>query len=234
VPLRQRAPHLPDPVVELVERMLSRDRAKRPPDVSSVLSVLADYTNETFVLVAWPPAAPSRQDRTAAIEPQASVDADAARASTLDGTPKPYRSGAEARSRSTAAARSRGLMWTVLAALAASTIGVGALASWRARTSNAPHGSPANAGGAQVTLTPVAVTASRPTVLVEPPPASGTSQGTVVTPDAGVAMRRRGTHPRPASSSVQASLASTSSPFASPAAPSVSGAAPPVDPGSYQ
>jgi serine/threonine-protein kinase len=43
VPLNKRAPHLPNAIVDLVTRMLSRDRTKRPCDVREVLAVLADF-----------------------------------------------------------------------------------------------------------------------------------------------------------------------------------------------
>jgi serine/threonine protein kinase len=54
-PIGERVPDLPAPVVELVTRMLSRDRAQRPADVGEVLSTLSAYTDEPF----FPSDAPS-------------------------------------------------------------------------------------------------------------------------------------------------------------------------------
>ena len=59
VPLRHRAPHLPARLIDFIDRMLSRDRTRRPADMSAVLSVLADYAGEAFVAVeTGPPRAP--------------------------------------------------------------------------------------------------------------------------------------------------------------------------------
>jgi serine/threonine-protein kinase len=43
VPLRERAPHLPPPILELAGRMLSQDREQRPNDMAEVLDVLSLY-----------------------------------------------------------------------------------------------------------------------------------------------------------------------------------------------
>jgi serine/threonine-protein kinase len=43
VPLGERAPHLPPPILELVGRMLSHDREQRPNDVREVLDALSRY-----------------------------------------------------------------------------------------------------------------------------------------------------------------------------------------------
>jgi serine/threonine protein kinase len=67
VPLAQRAPHLPVPILELVSRMLTRDRSQRPADTRVVLSVLSNYTEEPFVLIDAPQAGahPLRRGRMA-------------------------------------------------------------------------------------------------------------------------------------------------------------------------
>jgi serine/threonine protein kinase len=77
-PLRETAPHLPTPILELVSRMISRDRTLRPGDVREVLRVLSGYTNESFVLVGAPSAISPFEPATAL----AHVDSDAARAAT--------------------------------------------------------------------------------------------------------------------------------------------------------
>jgi serine/threonine protein kinase len=80
-PLREKAPHLPADVLDLVSRMLTRDRTQRPRDVREVLEVLSAYTNETFVQV---DAARTPQPRESSSEAPPKVDSDAARASTID------------------------------------------------------------------------------------------------------------------------------------------------------
>jgi len=87
VPLRQRAPHLPDAIVDLVSRMTSRDRTKRPSDVREVLVVLAGWTNESFTTVD-PPRMPTVHERDSVTTPQQGhVDSDTARASTVEEAP---------------------------------------------------------------------------------------------------------------------------------------------------
>jgi serine/threonine protein kinase len=70
-PLAVRAPHLPADVLELVSRMLSRDRAERPADLQEVLAVLAAYTNE-HVPVIEPPNVP--QPSASAADQASKVD----------------------------------------------------------------------------------------------------------------------------------------------------------------
>jgi hypothetical protein len=83
-PLAVRAPHLPADVLELVSRMLSRDRAERPADLQEVLAVLAAYTNEHFPVIE-PPNTPRPNDSTA---DQASR-VDGGSAATLEAAPLP-------------------------------------------------------------------------------------------------------------------------------------------------
>jgi serine/threonine-protein kinase len=78
-PISDKAPHLPGPIVNLVSRMLSRDRALRPADVREVLSTLSAYTDETFVPVDVAPVLASSS--VPAREPRAG---DPARTSTVD------------------------------------------------------------------------------------------------------------------------------------------------------
>ena len=100
VPLQERAAHLPEPVTALVGRMLSREQSARPADANEVLSVLSQYTNESFVGIAGPPASLKREsidtpgERNARSDP-AGVDSDTARASTLDAAAALNRSGVE-------------------------------------------------------------------------------------------------------------------------------------------
>jgi serine/threonine-protein kinase len=54
VPLGDRAPHLPPDVLDLVSRMLSRDRTQRPADLREVQAVLGAYANKAFDVVEPP------------------------------------------------------------------------------------------------------------------------------------------------------------------------------------
>ena len=59
VPIREHAPDLPAPVIDLVTRMLSRDRAGRVADVRDVIAALKAYTDESYVITDAPPRAPA-------------------------------------------------------------------------------------------------------------------------------------------------------------------------------
>jgi serine/threonine-protein kinase len=61
VPLRERAPHLPAPVLDLVSRLLEQDRRRRPDDLREAVSVLSGYTDA----VVEPFGAPRRSDASA-------------------------------------------------------------------------------------------------------------------------------------------------------------------------
>jgi serine/threonine protein kinase len=79
-PLSEKTAHLPGPVVDLVSRMLARDRALRPDGVREVLATLSQHTDEAFVAVDAAPvraASPSEPYREPATDNpgQASVDA---------------------------------------------------------------------------------------------------------------------------------------------------------------
>jgi serine/threonine-protein kinase len=79
-PISKKVPNLPGPVVNLVSRMLSRDRALRPADVREVLVTLSAYTDEAFVPVE---AAPVRGASSSEPSPEP-TQVDPARASTVD------------------------------------------------------------------------------------------------------------------------------------------------------
>jgi serine/threonine protein kinase len=81
-PLGRHAPHLPDALLDLVGRTLSRDRTKRPPDVGEILAALGAYTNEAFLPVQGPPVALSLRDTGDAPSP-VPLDSDTASASTV-------------------------------------------------------------------------------------------------------------------------------------------------------
>ena len=76
VPLSRKKPDLPAPVLDLVRRMLSRDRAARPSDVRELLDVLGKYTDATFVQAAAP-SAPLARDSATTPEPADDVDPNA-------------------------------------------------------------------------------------------------------------------------------------------------------------
>jgi serine/threonine-protein kinase len=240
VPFRQRAAHLPDPFVGLVERMLSRDRKKRPPDVSAILSVLADYTNESFTEVAGPPAPPSLHDSADSGGPQPRVDSDTARASTVDAPPAQNRPGADVSSPSSASLRRRGPFWASLALVAASVVGVGGVVTWRARGTEAPAGLGANATSAvvrAVASSPAPFAPDPPTPAQPAPPqpvmATSSSPSVVAAPNPGPSARATAPHPRPLGASPKPDAATAAAPAPSARAASVT-SRPPVDPGSYQ
>jgi len=238
VPFRRRAAHLPDPFVDLVERMLSRDRKKRPADVSAILSVLADYTNESFIEVAGPPAPPSLHDSGDSEQSQARVDSDTARASTVDAPPALNRSGADVPSPSSASPQRRGPLWASVA-LVAAVVGIGGIVTWRARGTEAPAGIGTNTTSPPVQSVasppaPVTPDSPTPTQPAPPPPimATSSSPSVVAAPTAGPSARATGQHPRPLRAFPKPDAA-TATPAPSARAASAI-ARPPVDPGSYQ
>jgi serine/threonine-protein kinase len=226
VPFGKRAGHLPRPFVELVERMLSRDRAKRPADMSAVLSVLADYTDETFALVTGPPVAPSTTDPGA-------PPVDVARAATSNGGAQPNRSGIEVPPRSSTLTRSRAPLWATLAVLTVGAIGAGAVATSRPHAPQAPE-APAVSALTSAASIPVPVPPSPATPTAPPSATPSVVQGEAVAPSAVTPALRAGKHPRPAGSTAKAPAPSTSPSAASASTPVRPGPAPSVDPGSYQ
>jgi serine/threonine protein kinase len=144
VPLRQRAPHLPAPLIDFIDRMLSRDRTRRPADMSAVLSVLADYAGETFMAVTGPPALP-RAEAVDTHGSQTEDDSDTALALTADTPPRPHRYGVEIPP-AWSAPSGRGRSWAVLLLVVASIVGTGGFVEWRARGARADRETGANAG----------------------------------------------------------------------------------------
>jgi serine/threonine-protein kinase len=69
VPLRQVAPSLPEPVLDLVAKLLQQRRERRPADLHEVISVLSAYTSEH----AEPFGAPKPVCESLSISPPASV-----------------------------------------------------------------------------------------------------------------------------------------------------------------
>ena len=235
VPFRQRAGHLPRPFVELVDRMLSRDRSRRPADMSAVLTVLADYTDETFALVTGPPVTPS----VAYSGLQPAVDPDTAHAAISDDSAQPNRSGIEVPSRSSSPPRRRAPLWAIVAALAATAVGAAGIASWRTRAPQVPQASAVNAP-AGLASNPSLVELSPPTTPPEtaslPSAVPSSGPGEAAAPAVASPVRGAGKHPRPAASIAKVPVSPSTPPSgASPVVPARSApSAAPVDPGSYQ
>jgi serine/threonine-protein kinase len=232
VPLRERAPRLPEPFLALVDRMLSRDRARRPADVNEVLAVLGRYTSEPYVLVSGAPA-------VAPGETSGRVDSDTARASTLDAarhaTPATPTAARGARGR-------RAGLWAGAATALVALAGIGAS---RLPKPRAPS---LDAVAAPTKTTPVAPA----TRGVEPAPAqpalgvAATALAVTVTPSPEAAPRVVSA-PTPAATTAPPTLKvheppriRPGPPVATPARPAAIAAAtspppaPSVDPGSYQ
>lgn len=133
VPLHVRAAQLPAPFLAMVDRMLSRDRTKRPANVNAVLSVLAQYTDEKFVVVPEPTASSLRVGADSG-EWQRPDDSDLARASTSAELAPLNRSGIEVPLRTSAFPRHRGQIWTLVAVATASALGIGGVLAGRGRT----------------------------------------------------------------------------------------------------
>jgi serine/threonine-protein kinase len=138
VPLRQRAPHLPEPVLELVDRMLSRDRTKRPADTNAVLAVLKEYTNEDFVAVAGPPVAAPPTDSVDPGDSRPASHTDVAYASTIEAAVQLNRSGVEVPSRMSLPPRGKGRRWAVVALVGVSLVGAGGVVMVRDRSPATP------------------------------------------------------------------------------------------------
>jgi serine/threonine protein kinase len=230
--IAEKAPHLPGPVVNLVSRMLSRDRNHRPADVREVLSTLSAYTDESFVPVDAPPVrGPALSDPSAEIvaaEPGRSLgrDSDTVKASTVETTA------------STSLAHARRVRQRTAIAVVVAGAGVLGAASFIALRSE--NGAPAQKDSPPVAVqsavvsnaplapTPAAV-AAPPTADVsvrEAPPAS-----VVTTPPAPPALSRSPgstTQRRAAASAIRNKPAAPASSAAPSARPHV------LDPGSYQ
>jgi len=188
-PLEGRALDIPAPVVDLVSRMLSRDKRRRPSDMREVLAVLSNYTLE-----AVPPVAPPGQTLQRGGEgagehgPVGNVDSDTAHAATLN-----------------ALASGRNV-WRVAAVLgfvsAAGVVGVVAL---RGGPIAAPPSAPASTAPAVsvpvVAASPVPEATSAPAGQTSAPattvPASAASAARVPSPRSPVAAPR----PKPSASS---------------------------------
>jgi eukaryotic-like serine/threonine-protein kinase len=178
VPLRERMPSLPEPVLELVSQMLSHDRTKRPAGVREVLSVLEDYTSESFVSVDAPPAAVPRD--FAYTPPR--VDSDAARASTVDAASDPLAAWTPAPPPAPAPRKvtplwRKPVVWGVTLMIA------GAAGAWSLRGSRGAG--PATANGAvppSVTSAPADLAAT-PTAAAQPSP-TPTASATTESPSA--------------------------------------------------
>jgi eukaryotic-like serine/threonine-protein kinase len=249
VPLQQRAPHLPEPVTALVGRMLSRERSARPADADAVLSVLSQYTNETFVGVAGPPVAPKREsvdtpgERNARND-AAFVDSDTARASTLDAAAALNRSGVEIPLPPSVPDR-KARPWPAIALVGgASLLAIGGMVTWEVRREAPAVQAAASAQDgpapppAITTTAPAGVSAAT-TVPVLPDPSVATAPSTSASTSRprgkrgpGQAAGGKDTAPRASTSTSTppSPLASTSIP----PAPNPKPPAQPVDPGSYQ
>ena len=230
VPLRERAAHLPAPIIDLVGRMLSRDRAKRPPDVHAILSVLAEYTSETFVVVTGPPPAQP---------PKAGAESEAADPPSADAPAQPNRSGIELPLPSPAQGRALGPVWVLLSLVAASALGIGGFVTWRARSTGTQPVFPANAALPEM-ASPSPVRPPDPQIATQPPTPAASPLAPSSNQDAAVGstaatQRERRRIPRPAASPLKPGP-STAASTAAPAATmrSTPPAATYVDPGSYQ
>ncbi len=240
-----RAPKLPGPMVNLVSRMLSRERTLRPADVREVLATLSGYTDESFVPVE---AAPIRAVATAApvspVSPDAPVapvageslsdpsaadaNSDTVRASTVEALAM----GRRPASSSARATKAKSRLWGAAAAAGAvGLLGVAGMA-WRGSPATVPTASSTPVAASFAPPTTVAPPASTPFVVpspheASPPslPAAATSSPnpspSVAAPTSRPPMRREASLPGPGKGKGAAS--------ASPALPPR-----PVDPGSYQ
>jgi serine/threonine protein kinase len=234
VPLGERAPHLPAPIVELVGSMLSRDRAKRPADISAILSILANYTTESFPVVTAspppdaigpdalpPPLGPETGDGPATSEQQVN------------------RSGVSLPLPSTPGS-SRGPIWALVSLAAAAALGIGGFVTWRGRAAPPPPPVLATAGlGAIAPIvapaaSPLPVPASPPEVApVVPLPAAAGPNRDLGTPGT-APTKHQGPLAHPSGTSSKLDASATAAP-AAPVGPARStSATAPVDPGSYQ
>jgi serine/threonine-protein kinase len=254
VPLKERAPNLPDDMVEIVDRLLARDRAARPRDVGEVLGVLARFTDEQYVPVTSPAfasrtaTAPDALASAAALPVRQYVigggepNGDTARASTYDAAGPGGAAGAPSRKRSP-----RPLLLVATVAVA----GGGALAVGTHRDAGftktvdppavlaAPSPSASSSAGAASGAEPLSAVPAAPAPSLPPtvvrttatasPESSGASPRAAVRPQTS-----RG--PTPVASTMPRgaqgqATPEASTPRASP--PGASSAPPAVDPGSY-
>jgi serine/threonine protein kinase len=236
VPFGQRAKGLPTPFVDLVERMLARDRATRPADVGSVLSVLAAYTDEPFVMLSarpprlglaqTPPGEPATPVVGSEAEPEPDADA-----------PHLRRSGVEVTLPSAVPRRSATGRVAVVSGAAA--LALGALLASRSRApapavdpsaASAAASSPAHLQGAMlpVTSTDVLLPDSAPPASAGAP--APAPENAPTSPSRSAAARPS-KHPARPLAPAPALTPSAAPPTAS-RPPAVT--PPPVDPGSYQ
>jgi serine/threonine-protein kinase len=249
VPLRTRAPHVPPPILDLVARMMTRERTARPADLGEVAAILAEYTDETFRPVDAPKAPPAADRET-----PAPVEAHAASAPP----------------RATAARPSRRL-WIVGLAAALAMAAIGGVVAFSGASRTAPSPSAATVPKAIEALPQATAVEAHegPTVATAtaegataPSPATGGEAGAGVResrPDAPARTTTQAAAPTlatskpktarpltpatdvapaaPASSAARAqpapSLRPSASPVAAPA-PAPPSAAAPSDPASYQ
>jgi serine/threonine protein kinase len=213
-PLRETAPHLPEPILDLVSRMLERDRARRPVDVREVLGVLSRYTNESFVWVD-PPSAMLRADSATALP---HVDSDTARASTTPARPVV--------TSERAGSKRRGIRFALGAFGAAGVMaGAFALREWSrtgVQSAEPPKPSPTAAAEAAPPLeTPT------PPMAVEPPAVPAPSTRPPAPPKVATSMPPGPTKPSPPPSVPPAPPAAVMAP-ASASAPAASAVAKPA------
>ena len=243
VPFRDRAGHLPGPFVEMVDRMLSRDRTQRPADASAVLSVVADYTSESFVAVTSPPVAPARLEGESDPGPANAISVGGEGvASTSDATLRLNRtsaSGAEVPAPPSAGARSRAPVWAVLGLVAVAVLATAGRFASRARDEQGPaSGTPAGliperssvpAVTATVTILPAP---SVPAVSAGPSASATATDGSSTRAAATTRLpARAATLAAPPRKPVATALRETAPPAS---VASSSRTTPTVDPGSYQ
>jgi serine/threonine-protein kinase len=215
-PLATRMPGLPEDVTALVSKMLQRDRSRRPADLRAVVAVLAQY---------------AAQDSPAFGAPKSPL------AVTVE-TPSPHYGGAGLtmgaleRPAVSAATRRRRGAYATLAAVVATTAGVG-LWQLRGEPRGTSPGGPARSGAVATAPGPPIVTEppSEPAVSssAAPSPSAPASVGTTTVAATGVA---------PATAPPRAAVASSMRRSPPPAAQSSAAPARPaktsIDPGSYQ
>ena len=151
VPLRRRAPNVPAPIIDLVDRMLSRDRAKRPPDFGAVLDLLADYTDEAFATVPGILPSPPARPHTDFARSQTEGEPDTALAT--DTRPPVVERQSPWNARPGGGVR----RLAVLLLVAASTFSIGAFVTKRAEGTRAQPGSGANSNPVVKTLAPAPI-----------------------------------------------------------------------------
>jgi hypothetical protein len=151
VPLRQRAPNVPAPLIDLVDRMLSRDRAKRPADLSAVLRVLASYASGASTIVPGPSVAPAAQANANLAGSQTEGEADTALSADT------RRHSVERPSPWSARQTGRARRWAVVLLVAASTFGIGGFVTRKVGGARAQIGTGASADPVVKTSAPASV-----------------------------------------------------------------------------